>query len=205
MTVYEFPELTEEAAHYWLKMDAWKPYDAAWLLCGMDPHGMEQRYGAFATELCTQMCGDHPASKAAFQIVELLKASSQAGSISFPAAPSAVIAWAKTKGLELPSRFHGVQFDGTEQATPATGGAGETASANRTEARIAAIVETAQQLGYDPLSVPYGGKAAIRRECLDKLAADPCRFTSDTFKSAWQAARDAQQIDVQNAETYRGQ
>ncbi len=85
------------------------------------------------------------------------------------------------------------------------GGAGGTATTNRTEARIAAIVETARQFGYDPLSVPYGGKAAIERECLDKLAADPCRFTSDTFKSAWQAARDAQQIDVQNAETYRGQ
>lgn len=129
MTVYEFPELTDEAARYWLKMDTWKPYDAAWLLCGIDPHGMEKRYGAFATELCTQMCGDHPISKAAFQIVELLKASSKAGRISFPAAPGAVIAWAKPKGLELPTWFHGVQFDGTKQATPVNGGADGTAKA----------------------------------------------------------------------------
>jgi hypothetical protein len=124
MTIYEFPELTDEAAHYWLKMDTWKPYDAAWLLCGIDPHGMDQRYGAFATELATRMCGDPPVSKAAFQVVELLKASSKAGSISFPAAPSAVIAWAKSKGLELPSWFLGAQFAGTEQAAPVNGDAG---------------------------------------------------------------------------------
>ena len=205
MTAYEFPELTDEAARYWLKMDTWKPYDAAWLLCGIDPHGLEQRYGAFATELCTQMCGDHPVSKAAFQVVELLKASSKAGSISFPAAPSAAIAWARSKSLSLPRQFLDAGIDNAKKETPAARRTGGTASANRTEARIAAIVKTAQQLGYDPLSVPYGGKAAIQRECLDKLAADPCRFTSDTFKSAWQAARDALQIDVQNAETYRGQ
>jgi hypothetical protein len=128
MTAYEFPELTDEAAHYWLKMDTWKPYDAAWLLCGIDPHGMEQRYGAFATELCTQMCGDHPVGKAAFQVAELLKASSKAGSIAFPAAPGGVIAWARSKSLSLPSQFLDAGIDGTEQAAPVTGGAGGTST-----------------------------------------------------------------------------
>lgn len=138
MTVYEFPELTDEAAHYWLKMDTWKPYDAAWLLCGIDPHGMEQRYGAFATELCTQMCGDHPVSNAAFQVVGLLKASEKAKRIAFPAAPGDVIAWAKGKELRLPRQFLDAGIDGTKKETPAketpaarrTGGA---ASAKRTK------------------------------------------------------------------------
>jgi hypothetical protein len=124
MTVYHFPELTDESALYWLAMDTWKPYDAAWLLCGIDPHGMERSYGAFATELCTQMCGDHPASKAAFQIVELLKSSEKAGRIAFPAAPGDVIAWAKAKKLRLSRQFLDVQFGGTEQTAPAAGGAG---------------------------------------------------------------------------------
>jgi hypothetical protein len=90
---------------------------------------MERRYGAFATELCTQMCGDHPVSKAAFQIVELLKASEKAGRIAFPAAPVDVIAWAKSKKLRLPRQFLDAQFGGTEQTAPVTGGAGGTTRA----------------------------------------------------------------------------
>jgi hypothetical protein len=129
MTVYHFPELTDESALYWLAMDTWKPYDAAWLLCGIDPHGMERSYGAFATELCTQMCGDHPVSKAAFQIVELLKSSEKAGRIAFPAAPGEVIAWAKAKQLRLPRQFLDAQFGGTEQTAAAAGGAGGRARA----------------------------------------------------------------------------
>jgi hypothetical protein len=84
-------------------------------------------------------------------------------------------------------------------------GAGVTAAKNRTNVRIDAIVETARQLKYDPMLVPYGGKAAIERECLEKLKSEPHRFTADTFKTAWQAARNANRIDVQNADIYRGQ
>ena len=83
-------------------------------------------------------------------------------------------------------------------------GAGEAAT-SRTAARIEAIVETATRLQYDPLSVPYGGKATIEHECLETLKGEPHRFTAATFKSAWQAARDAKRIEVQNVETYRGQ
>lgn len=198
MTEYVFPRLTDETASYWLTMDTWKPYDAAWLLCGFDPHSMERSHGAFATELCTQMCGDHPDSQAAFRVVELLKSSSKAKRISFPAAPGDVIAWAKAKGLLLPRQFLEWHPAGTEQAT------GSRVATRRVDARIAAIVRTAQQLGYDPLLVPYGGKSVIKRECLAKLSGDPCRFTADTFKSAWQDARNADLIDVENAETYRG-
>lgn len=70
--------------------------------------------------------------------------------------------------------------------------------------RIAAILEIARQFNYDPMSVPYGGKTKIERECLEKLRGLPHLFTEGTFKSAWQAARNEGQIDVQNVETYRG-
>jgi hypothetical protein len=76
---------------------------------------------------------------------------------------------------------------------------------NLTPGRIAAIVRTARHLGYEPLAVAVGGKAAIERECLEKLNGDPHRFTADTFKKAWQAARDEGLIDVVNADVYRGQ
>ena len=76
--------------------------------------------------------------------------------------------------------------------------------ATLTDARIAAIVNIARQFEYDPMSVPYGGKALIERECLEKQKGEPHRFTAATFKAAWQAARDNQLIDVQDVEIYRG-
>lgn len=75
---------------------------------------------------------------------------------------------------------------------------------NRMKKRVAAIVETAKQLGYDPMLVPIGGKSMIRRECLKRFKGEPHRFTSDTFKKSWQGARDAGMIDVENVDTYRG-
>lgn len=72
-----------------------------------------------------------------------------------------------------------------------------------TEIRITAIVEVATRLKYDPLCVATGGKAIIEAECLDTLRGEPHLFTPDTFKKAWQAARDAKRVDVENAETYR--
>lgn len=94
------------------------------------------------------------------------------------------------------------EVDALPVAPVASGGVATTK--NLTPGRITAIVEIACQLKYDPMSVPYGGKAAIECECLEKLKGDPHRFTADTFKAAWQAARDEELIDVQNVETYRG-
>lgn len=67
------------------------------------------------------------------------------------------------------------------------------------EKRIAAIITTARRLGYDPENVAWGGKAAIKKEC----TKDAKLFTSATFDKAWQAARNAGLIDVEDSETYR--
>ena len=85
------------------------------------------------------------------------------------------------------------------------GAGGAVATGTLTDARIAAIEATARRLKYDPLSVPYGGKAEIERQCLETMKGKPHVFTADTFKKAWQAARDAGLIDVENVEIYRGQ
>lgn len=65
--------------------------------------------------------------------------------------------------------------------------------------RIAAIVETARRLEYDPKCVAYGGKAAIKRECTKNAKL----FTDSTFDDAWKAASKAGLITVDNVETYR--
>lgn len=50
--------------------------------------------------------------------------------------------------------------------------------------QIAFIVATAQALGYDPLSIPDGGKQEIKAACL----ALPKLFTEASFGHAWKAA-----------------
>lgn len=187
-------KLTDDGAAFWLAMDGWTAEEAAFLLHAIDP-----RYGHISIGKAGIACVDPMLLSDAS---DMIARAFEAGALRSPANPADVIAWAKSKGLRLPRQFLEAQVGDNEKATPATGGAG---TVNRTEDRIAAIVKTAQQFGYNPMSVPHGGKAAIERECLDKLAADPCRFTPDTFKSAWQKARDAGRVDVENAKVYRGQ
>lgn len=87
-------------------------------------------------------------------------------------------------------------------------GDGDTAAdagkANKREIRIAAIVETAERMGYTLLNILWGGKKKIETECLDRMSGDPYRFTKETFKKAWQAACNAGKIKVEDSETYRG-
>lgn len=196
MSVYNGAELTDDGARYWLAMDGWDLEQAALLLHAIDPMRLNRWAEISGGRLEVAFPVQFDAEKA------LIARAFEAGALRSPANPADVIAWAKSKRLRLPRQFLEAQVGDNEKATPATGGAG---TVNRTEDRIAAIVKTAQQFGYNPMSVPHGGKAAIERECLDKLAADPCRFTPDTFKSAWQKARDAGRVDVENAKVYRGQ
>lgn len=71
----------------------------------------------------------------------------------------------------------------------------------KTAPRIKAIVATAKNLGYEPLNITYGGKAAIKAECMK----DAKLFTDATFDKAWKAAKKANLVEVENVETYRGQ
>jgi hypothetical protein len=193
MSVCNGAELTDNGARYWLTMDGWDAEQSAMLLNAIDP----MRLARWAQMSGGRLELGYPEQ---FDFVQsLIAVAFKAGALHSPLAkPRDVIAWAKAKGLQLPRQFLEWQPVGAEQAT------GSRAATNRRDARISAIVKTAQQLGYDLLCVPHGGKAAIERECVGNQAGEPCRFTADTFKSAWQAARKAGLIDVENAKIYRG-
>lgn len=60
------------------------------------------------------------------------------------------------------------------------------ASSESRRRQIGFIVATAQALGYNPLSIPDGGKQEIRAACLTL----PKLFTEASFGHAWKAASD---------------
>lgn len=198
-------------AAMWLKRASVKPDEAAMLLWRLDP--LERDWQGNAPDPERTYVDGNEASPGHYRA---LKRAFEDVAETDPK-PRALLDWrevAKREGL----RYHEwideyVQAQIEESPTDAGSGgdaakvgAGTTAATpTLTEIRIAAIVETATQLKYDPLSVATGGKAIIEAECLDKLKGAPHRFTADTFKKAWQAARNAGRIDVENVKIYRGQ
>lgn len=197
-------------ASMWLKRASVKPDEAAMLLCRIDP--LERDWQGNAPDPERIYVEDDKASPDRYRL--LLRTFLDVAETD--PKPRTLLDWrdvARCEGLRyhqwideyMQARIEVLPADSGSEDDAVRGVTGGTATNNRTEARIAAIVKAARQFGYDPLLVPYGGKSAIERECLDKLAADPCRFTADTFKSAWQAARKAGRIDVENVEIYRGQ
>ena len=91
----------------------------------------------------------------------------------------------------------------TTGAGPAKLGTGDTAEMSLTDTRVAAIVETAKKLGYKPMAIEYGGKAAIKSQCLEKMAGAPHRFTDSTFDAAWKIAAKRKLVEVEDSEMYR--
>ncbi|POD74577.1 hypothetical protein BKM17_17465 [Pseudomonas syringae group genomosp. 3] len=67
------------------------------------------------------------------------------------------------------------------------------------EQRVDAFLDYCRQLDYPPLAIPYSGKAAIKIKCLSGTLG---RFTSDTFKKAWQQATKDGFIQVVNRDAY---
>lgn len=198
-------------AAMWLKRTSVKPGEAAMLLWRLDPLERDWRGDAPDPER-TYVDGDETTP----DCYRVLKRAFEDIAETDPK-PRTLLDWrdlAKREGLRyhqwideyVRARADELPADsGSGDGAPKVGAGGTAATANLTEIRIAAIVETATRLKYDPLSVATGGKAIIEAECLDKLKGAPHRFTADTFKKAWQAARDAGRIDVENVGIYRGQ
>lgn len=55
------------------------------------------------------------------------------------------------------------------------------------------------ELKYDPKQIPEGGKGIIKKRCLEIAEL----FSKDSFKKAWQEARDRELIDVEDIDKYR--
>lgn len=68
------------------------------------------------------------------------------------------------------------------------------------EERIGTILAACRQLGYDPLNIPYAGKAAIKEICL----RTPKLFTEETFRKAYGKASTSNRIRHSGREKYAG-
>lgn len=188
-------------ARTWFDMPDVEPRDAAMVLCRYNPDKGDPDY---------YVDGDESSPER----YRLLLAMFESVARSLPKHRT-LIEWraiAQENGLryhEWIDKYEQARIEAADSAgegDAVRNSAGGTATTpSLTEIRIAAIVEIATQLKYDPLSVATGGKAIIKAECLEKFNGAPQRFTADTFKRAWQAARDAGRIDVENVEIYRGQ
>lgn len=198
-------------AAMWFKRASVKPDEAAMLLCRIDP--LERDGQGNAPDPERIYVDDDKASPDRYRL--LLRVFLDVAETD--PKPRTLLDWRDVAKREGPrhhqwideyvlARIEELSADSRSAGGVAKVGAGATAATvNLTEIRINAIVQTATRLKYDPLSVATGGKAIIEAECLDKLKGAPHRFTPDTFKKAWQAARDAGRIDVENVEIYRGQ
>ena len=68
----------------------------------------------------------------------------------------------------------------------------------RREQQVKVILETATKLGYDPLAIPFGGKAKIKTQCEE----DEALFESTSFEHAWKEARKRELVRMVNTHKY---
>jgi hypothetical protein len=74
---------------------------------------------------------------------------------------------------------------------------------SKRERQIAAIVAAAVAEGYAPMSIPVGGKAALKKIC-KASRSDLFGAGDDPFKEAWQAALDQNRVRTINHNRYTG-
>jgi hypothetical protein len=67
----------------------------------------------------------------------------------------------------------------------------------RRDKQITEIINIANTFSYEPMSIPEGGKANIRRECLKNSL-----FTDSGFTHAWKAANKQNKISMADKEKY---
>jgi len=75
-----------------------------------------------------------------------------------------------------------------------------TNSDGRRDQQIEAILAMIKHQGWNPLSIPYGGKNQLMCLCIDTA---PGLFTESGFGHAWQEANDRKVIEVENINQYR--
>ncbi len=108
MNAHGSAELTDERARYWLSLDGWTTREAFALLKGLDPDAyfngaLSPRKIRIGTRTVIVASGIE--EHATDQLFKLLERAGDAGKLNFPAKPTDVIAWAKSKNLKLPRQF----------------------------------------------------------------------------------------------------
>ena len=90
------------------------------------------------------------------------------------------------------------QFDDKSMKTLATDNKANNCKEGTRVKQINEIIIIAGQLGYNPMCIPKGGKAIIKKECLKKAAV----FTDSGFDHAWKRANKLNKISIENKEQY---
>ena len=89
--------LSDERAQYWLKLDGWTVREVALLWCGLDPILLE-KWASFMGKTVDDLSPIAVEPRA-----HALGAAHAAATLVFPAAPSAVLQWAASKGWPFPA------------------------------------------------------------------------------------------------------
>lgn len=77
------------------------------------------------------------------------------------------------------------------------------AGLTKRERQIVAIIEAAIAAGYNPMSIPLGGKGTLKDACKESRS-DLFGYGDDPFKDAWQVAVTQNRIRTANHDQYRG-
>ncbi|MHB1174048.1 MAG: hypothetical protein ACYCZJ_02845 [Sulfuriferula sp.] len=173
----------------YLELETWTPIEAAMLVCGLQPpqdcHEIPQ--GAMGLDNAWVM----PNADKFHHAKRVLQLWNSRENPPDKIRPADFVAWCNSKGINTD------WLRDIEAAAPQT----ETVQdgKSRRDKQIAAILKHGKSLGYNMKLVPYGGKAKIESLCLK----EPAQFTKDSFKNAWQEARNRDLLDVEGVDKYR--
>jgi hypothetical protein len=116
-------------------------------------------------------------------------------------------AWAQKLGLELPHELTAREAAGSQpdahdvviQTAVIEPHQDAGATLGRRDRQLAVIQATIQDLKYEPLAIPLGGKAKIKKSCLKKHSP---LFTDSGFDHAWNVALGTGSVRLTNHSAY---
>jgi hypothetical protein len=122
--------------------------------------------------------------------------------------PKVFIQWADSKGYEIPQPFQFLLNGPQEEDTGVTKDSNEerhqvhdtSTKTSKLDERVERILELVKIWFDDPLNIPDGGKANIKKT-LCRLV--PTLFTDSTFEKAWQKGKKGNLFEIENVEQYR--
>ncbi len=174
----EGAELTQTGARHWLAMDGWTIEEAAWLLLAIDPRLLKPRLGRMGRRVILLPAPEIDEEDAR---VSMVRRAGDVGTLQFPAAPTSVMAWAKSKGIPLPASL--ILAAPASEAKPAP-----PRPLQRRDAQEVAILAKLRELGYDPIALPRprpGGMSLAKKQVMAAL-----RYSGSVMRKAWQRLRD---------------
>jgi len=186
--VYDYAELSEQRARYWLALDGWMARESALLLCAIDPGAVElieARPGGVAriNSLDWPLHFD--------DLLRMVLRAYESGALATPASPDDVLAWADCKNLRMPASFISHRSSGSFT------GATREKPVSREAANRSAILAQLVNDGYDPRALPKparGTQSVPKQRAKEALLKAVPPVSAEAFRKAWQALRSAGEI-----------